>query len=599
MILTYIPMGNAGGAVFFGRLTTQSKVYRSNLTGGPGVGTPVAAIYVYEGANNNYVYDSILAASNNYGVRTSWNNPYSSSVYLINVTGELSTRWDDSPSSSLFRGWWIDAYVNDTAGSTLEDANVSFIDGGSYSTNPTETGYNLTGADGRTSLIAYEYEQTAVSTFTYFNNYTFNASKDGSSEALIRNVTDNQMLTFTLASFWLEAPVLYNEDGSNQLAFNNIRQNSQTPTFRVSANTTDTYDRWQLELNNESDFTGTSYIQNFTGTYSSNTQYNIAANSLSPSLPSTDNTTYYVRVRGSADSGTSWSGWSQGTWSYTYTSDDIVEWFQQEDAQYETGTEEDVIIINNTVTISTGPSGLSATGGTIVDSGGYRMHIYNSTGNFYFNASTTGEVEVLIVAGGGGSGGGGSTGYAGGAGGGGGVIYNSSYNISSASNITVSVGSGGSAGTQSGDNGERGGNGSDSTFGILEAVGGGGGGPGNSITPDPETGSVGGSGGGGATYSGVGGSGTSGQGNSGGSATSTCCAGGGGGGAGTAGGSQSGTTGGSGGQGLQYNLTGSNVYYGGGGAGKGSGGNGAATNGATAVDTDGATALLLMLVMLR
>lgn len=198
------------------------------------------------------------------------------------------------------------------------------------------------------------------------------------------------------------------------------------------------------------------------------------------------------------------------------------------------------------------------------------------------------SVEVLVVAGGGGSGGSGNTGYYGGGGGGGGLIYESSFTVTPSETISVTVGDGGLAGVQVGDAGYPGGNGGNSSFGSLVAIGGGGGG-GNSA--NNRAGTLGGSGGGGSLYSGLGGAGTAGQGKVGGRVYGQCGAGGGG--AGSAGGDGLGTAyvngfGGSGGSGLAYSISGSTVYYAGGGAARGMTSNGSASEGATPIDTAGA-----------
>ena len=162
-------------------------------------------------------------------------------------------------------------------------------------------------------------------------------------------------------------------------------------------------------------------------------------------------------------------------------------------------------------------------------------------------------VEVLVVAGGGGAGG------HGGGGGAGGLIYNSAYQITNASAITVTVGGGG-AGTTGPANGA---NGSNSVFGSLTAIGGGGG---AYVNP----GSDGGSGGGGGYGGSAGGLGTAGQGNNGGKGDGgTNLPGGGGGGAGQVGGNNVGTTSGKGGDGLAFSISGTSIYYAGGGGGSG------------------------------
>ena len=191
---------------------------------------------------------------------------------------------------------------------------------------------------------------------------------------------------------------------------------------------------------------------------------------------------------------------------------------------------------------------VAATGGTVSDAGGYRIHTFTSGGAITF--TTGGTVEVLVVAGGGGG-----RGDRGAGGGAGGLIYQPSFTVAPQT-YSVTVGAGGAGGVGVG--AYAGVNGGNSIFSSLTAVGGGYGG-----RYGESNGSSGGSGGGGA------GSGTSGQGNAGGSGNGSAP--GGGGGAGAVGQTApNATTGGNGGVGLAYSISGSSVYYaGGGGAGRG------------------------------
>jgi hypothetical protein len=365
-----------------------------------------------------------------------------------------------------------------------------------------------------------------------------------------------------------DAPALYPENDV-QIAFNNIRQNTTTPTFRVSATHTGNFTSFQLELNTAPDFTGTTYRQTFSGNYSSGTQYNLNATGLSPSLPATDGVTYYVRVRASADGGAHWSEWStvnHPVWTFTYKSAaGFPDWFQTTDAQFGTGT------LANTTTTGSGSvrlGGITATGGTITEVGGYRIHTFTSGGTFTVTAGS-GDVEYLIVAGGGG-GGGISTGNVGGGGGGGaGGVRTGSVSVSTGG-YPVTMGAGGTAGTS----GTKGGTGGSSSFAGVTATGGGGG---ASSGAADNNGVSGGSGGGGRT-SGSGGTGTLGQGSDGGDGDSSGGAGGGGG-ATAAGASSSGTSGGNGGNGLTSTINGTSVTYGGGGGGGGYGGSAGGTGG--------------------
>ena len=117
----------------------------------------------------------------------------------------------------------------------------------------------------------------------------------------------------------------------------------------------------------------------------------------------------------------------------------------------------------------------SATGGTTTDSGGYRYHTFNASGNFVVTGSKS--MDILVV-GGGGSGAGGSSdpwdGYSfyGGGGGGAGRYTTLTATISSGTTV-VTVGAGAAA---VGMGEVPGSNGSTSSFGATTAIGGNGGG---------------------------------------------------------------------------------------------------------------------------
>ena len=381
-----------------------------------------------------------------------------------------------------------------------------------------------------------------------------------------------------------DAPYLYPSDGTNQIAFNNIRQNTTTPVFRVSATHTGNFTSFKVELNTAPDFTGTAYRQTFSGNYSSGTQYNLNATGLSPSLPATDGVTYYVRVRASADGGAHWSGWSTvnyPVWTFTYKSaDELPDWFQTTDAQFGLGT------FTNTTTTGNGSvkltSAITATGGTITDVGGYRIYTFTSSGTFNVTSGSA-NVEYLIVAGGGGGGGIGSIGTGGAGGGGAGGVLTGNVSVSTGS-YTVTIGAGGTAGVS----GTDGGTGGNSSFAGVSAAGGGGG---ASSGAADNNGVAGGSGGGGR-YTGTGGSGTAGQGYAGGNGTGSSNDGaGGGGGASQLGSNGSANDGGKGGNGLASTISGSSVTYGGGGGGgayvTGTGGAGGAGGGGSAPSSRG------------
>ena len=236
-----------------------------------------------------------------------------------------------------------------------------------------------------------------------------------------------------------------------------------------------------------------------------------------------------------------------------------------------------------------------ATGGTVVEyndgTSDWIAHIFDASDDFIVNTAV--DVEYLVLAGGGSGGG---QGYSGGGGAGG---YRSSVQTeTSGANSTaeavksmspgtypVVVGAG-APGTTSGASLATSRLATDSSFDGIVAIAGGSGGCHNGGFRD---GDDGGSGGGAGRENGSGGIGTVNQGNNGASAGGITNATGGGGGASAAGTAGDGTIGGNGGDGLQSAITGTLIWYAGGGAGniEGTHGQGSAALGSHAPANSG------------
>ena len=229
--------------------------------------------------------------------------------------------------------------------------------------------------------------------------------------------------------------------------------------------------------------------------------------------------------------------------------------------------------------------GIEATGGTVSNIAGYRVHTFTTSGSFQVTGGS-GEVEYLVVAGGGK---GGDAGWGGGGGGAGGLLQG---NVSvSPGTYTVTVGGGGSGSLsryQSG--GSSGSNSAISGSGVSITANGGGYGSSAGGSPYGLPGGDGGSGGGAAQrdapkaggrgiYPGSSYISAARQGYDGGWVLGGSDSGGGGGGAGGSGANTTGS-GGNGGIGLQSNISGTAIYYAGGGGGgpSASGGTGGGGN---------------------
>jgi hypothetical protein len=233
-----------------------------------------------------------------------------------------------------------------------------------------------------------------------------------------------------------------------------------------------------------------------------------------------------------------------------------------------------------------------AAGGTIITSGGYTIHTFNSSGTFVANRDL--DVEYLVIAGGGGGGGAGGGGAAGGyrtsvGTSGGNSSAESLVRLIGGTSYNIIVGSGG---TGTGSDGS-GSNGSPSSFEAIASVGGGGGG-GFQIA-----GRLGGSGSG-AGAGATGGLSVTNQGSNGGNggAASGQFTGGGGGGASAVGTAGQTSVSGNGGNGLASSITGTSITRAGGGAGgcgsgsitSGTAGTGGAGTGGTGAGVPGVSA---------
>ena len=224
------------------------------------------------------------------------------------------------------------------------------------------------------------------------------------------------------------------------------------------------------------------------------------------------------------------------------------------------------------------PQFLEATGGTITESGDFKIHTFTGPGTFCVsnagNPSGSDAVDYLVVAGGGGGGGSKENHQAGGGGAGG---YRNSYNCEtsgggssselsfpiSVQGYPITVGGGGAAGAVGTTSGCS--DGSDSVFSSIPSTGGGGGGVARD-NGEFRNASPGGSGGGGGssdqTPIGQGGTGTLNQGFAGANAIQPGNRGGSGGGAGGVGGNAAvpyATNPGPGGAGLASSITGTPV----------------------------------------
>ena len=392
---------------------------------------------------------------------------------------------------------------------------------------------------------------------------------------------EGDTITITGSNFQTGVTVtLVGNSGTTYNAASVTRNSSSELTFDITAAMDTNDDPFQVRVVNPSGLSGTYDSLDYqstpawvTSAGSLGTYYNYTRTGLSYTVEAStidsDDTITYAITSGSLPSGLSLNA------STGVISGDAVE--AGSSTTYTFG-------ITATAALDGGSDTLSSTERTFtLTNAGYVVTSYTSTGSGTFSVpSGITNVEVLVVAGGGGGGQ-----ANGGGGGAGGLVYAPAYPVTPGGSVSYTVGSGGIGATERSPTPNDGANsgGQNSVFGQLTAYGGGGGRSrgGGPISYAGRPGYPGGSGGGASSADNPGspqngGSGTqpgqgaghpSGQafGNDGGSGgvRSPHSAGGGGGAGGS--GSPASGSGAPGGVGKQYDISGSQVYYAGGGGG--------------------------------
>lgn len=144
---------------------------------------------------------------------------------------------------------------------------------------------------------------------------------------------------------------IHNYGGTEQIVFDNAYLNVSEPIVRVSSAIAASFNRFKVEINTSPDFSEIAHLQEFSGSYTSGSEYNLTCNTLNPSITFSNNTTYYVRVAASDDNGSTWSRWSNViAFTYKSSSTSLPQWHQTTEYQFEQN-ENDNIIVNSDGTI--------------------------------------------------------------------------------------------------------------------------------------------------------------------------------------------------------------------------------------------------------
>jgi len=200
---------------------------------------------------------------------------------------------------------------------------------------------------------AYTGANPANGSYTYANNTSVTATSGtragyivtgwtgtgsvpatGTTGSVTFNITQNSTITWQWEQ--TETPkdvVFHNYGGTEQLAFNNSRINTDQPVFRVSHGGGYAANMYQIQISPNADFSGTPATLPFNINNPANNQVNLTFDH--PTFTPTNGTTYYVRarVRGAANV---WSDYTTETYSFTYqTPKPSPDWFQTTQAQFQ------------------------------------------------------------------------------------------------------------------------------------------------------------------------------------------------------------------------------------------------------------------------
>ncbi|MBI2449275.1 hypothetical protein HYV49_03175, partial [Candidatus Pacearchaeota archaeon] len=189
---------NSPGLLFTGSSTNNTIRNIYILTNGSGSNATSLSNTIKE-AHNFTIVDSYLNSTNAFDFSVGrlidggeWN--------LTNVTGKssvLNVSWNTGGNGTLNLHWYLDAFANYTNGSVASNANIS-----SWNVNNLYQFSQLTGANGRITrqtLLEYKRNETSGTNYTYYSNYTVNATSPNGAENLTQswNMTTNRDLVFT------------------------------------------------------------------------------------------------------------------------------------------------------------------------------------------------------------------------------------------------------------------------------------------------------------------------------------------------------------------------------------------------------------------
>lgn len=192
------------------------------------------AIFLFSGDHNFTLKDSSLNSSQfaDFLVNQSARNGEWNFTNVTRDNSALNITWVTGANGTLNIHWYLDAFANYTNGSVASNANIS-----AWNVNNIFQFSQLTGANGRITrqeLLEYKRNETSGTNFTYYSNYTINATLPSQNLTQSWNISTNRDLLFTFGVVGEDICGVLNETNKTYTLGTNV--NSTGTCFTITAN---------------------------------------------------------------------------------------------------------------------------------------------------------------------------------------------------------------------------------------------------------------------------------------------------------------------------------------------------------------------------
>ncbi|MFC1769237.1 DUF2341 domain-containing protein [Nanoarchaeota archaeon] len=193
------------------------------------------AFEIFNGVNSFQMFNCTLNASEStteelYILTSSAGGEYNFTNVTRSDGSDFSINWSGAAVGTLNLHWYLDLYIKDKRGAVIASADVDVTD--NVSKNVISSSTNSNGFVGG-GLQEYQRSGSGGSSYTYYSNYTANASKTGYFESEEEfNLTGNEEVNLTLD--WNNSaptqlnPILNSTDNPNNISNANLTAYNQS-----------------------------------------------------------------------------------------------------------------------------------------------------------------------------------------------------------------------------------------------------------------------------------------------------------------------------------------------------------------------------------